>query len=148
MQSYQAQQYLSFDPFSSLNPLPQFSPDFTVNGWAPGWNSTFTGSQMPYAPDSLQNLHAQQQQRSPDYLNDTLFDPDGQHYPFRAAEMNVQEQYLPQLWDMDPNAIGNGLNQTQHQELMHSLETEGMEDIQHMITATGMTTKGTQRPQL
>ena len=47
---------------------------------------------------------------------------------------NSQNQYAPQYWDMDSGSFGTGLTQSQQEELMRSLETDGMEDIQTMIT--------------
>jgi hypothetical protein len=48
----------------------------------------------------------------------------------------VADQYMQQFWELDGNAWNNGLTETQQQELMRSLETDGMEDIQGMITST------------
>jgi hypothetical protein len=48
----------------------------------------------------------------------------------------VADQYMQQFWDLDGNAWNNGLTETQQQELMDSLERDGMEDIQGMITDT------------
>ena len=42
----------------------------------------------------------------------------------------------PGFWGQDMSQFGQGLDHAQQSELMHSLETSGMEDIQHMITST------------
>lgn len=51
----------------------------------------------------------------------------------------------PGFWGQDMSQFGAGLDHAQQTELMHSLETSGMEDIQHIITNT-MRAFG-QRPQ-
>jgi hypothetical protein len=65
------------------------------------------------------------------------FDPNNPAYPFPVTydgnAKNEQLEYEPQYWDMDSGDFGSGLTQLQQEELMHSLETDGMEDIQSMI---------------
>lgn len=51
----------------------------------------------------------------------------------------------PSFWGQDMSQFGTGLDQAQQTELMHSLETSGIGDIQHMISST-MRAFG-QRPQ-
>jgi hypothetical protein len=43
---------------------------------------------------------------------------------------------MQEIWELDGNAWNNGLTEVQQQELMDSLERDGMEDIQGMITTT------------
>lgn len=79
------------------------------------------------------------------------FDPNNPAYPFPGtydATGQAEQQYVPQYWDMDTGVFGNGLNQMQQEELMHSLETDGMEDIQSIISHTlaSITPKQTQNP--
>jgi len=117
-----------YDPNSYANPLPEWTPDLTVPSWSGPPQQSYPYSSAP------SNMPMSQQMYN-SYINQG-FDPNNQSYPFPGAETNVNEQYLPQYWDMDSGSFGNGLNQDQQQELMHSLETDGMEDIQSMITQT------------
>jgi len=119
-----SQQSLSFDPSSYANPLPEWAPELTVPSWS---------------GPSLQPFQYQTGMAQPafnGYANNTAFDPNYQGYSFPGVDTSVNDQYMPQYWDMDFGSLGSGLNQDQQQELMHSLENEGMEDIQSMITST------------
>jgi hypothetical protein len=109
--------------------LPAFVPNLTV----PGWSTAPPQPQMTYtstAPLQSQNTYA-----------DASFNPTNPAYPFPASfeshDINMQpDAYAPQYWDMDSGDFGSGLTQMQQEELMRSLETDGMEDIQSMITNT------------
>lgn len=76
--------------------------------------------------------------------NHPVFDPNNAAYPFPATfdqsngGMPGNDQFMQQqdYWDMDSGAFGTGLNQMQQEELMQSLETDGMEDIQVRILYT------------
>lgn len=119
------QQY--FDPYTQFNPLPQFTHNLAV----PGWTTT---SQQRHLPSA----HAPIQQQYPTYNNHPIFDPNNAAYPFPAtfdANTLSNEPWM-QDWDFGPGSFGTGLNQTQQAELMQSLETDGMEDIQSMIANT------------
>lgn len=114
-----------------FNVLPEFTPDLTVPGWT--------------APQ-----HAPMNFAYAGYENQG-FDPNHAGYPFAGGfgEGQVeQQQYVPQYWDMDSGNFGSGINQMQQEELMHSLETDGMEDIQSIITHTlaAITPKTAQNP--
>ncbi|CAD0109028.1 unnamed protein product [Aureobasidium uvarum] len=66
--------------------------------------------------------------------------------PGGAAQQTAESMMAnPSFWGQDMSQFGAGLDHAQQTELMHSLETSGMEDIQHMITST-MRAFG-QRPQ-
>jgi type II secretory pathway pseudopilin PulG len=56
-----------------------------------------------------------------------------QQHQQHSAESMMQNQGF---WSQDMSQFGLGLDHAQRSELMHSLETSGMEDIQHMITNT------------
>lgn len=135
-----------FNPYladSHFNSLPEFTPNLTVPGWS-------VPQQAPMSYASANAPNATMQTLNPQY--NAAFDPNHSGYPFPGGygpTINDQQQYIPQYWDMDSGAFGEGLTQLQQQELMHSLETDGMEDIQSMITTTlaSITPKETQRPQ-
>ncbi|KAK3634490.1 hypothetical protein LTR56_015218 [Elasticomyces elasticus] len=129
--SIQMNQYVpqgqGFNPNSYSNPLPQWTPDLN----APGWNNS-TQYQAPFA----------QSQTLYDSYGNPVFDPNNQAYPFpgmqdsNPQDPNGGNQWMNDYWNMDTGVFGSGLNQHQQQELMQSLETDGMEDIQSMITQT------------
>ena len=149
MQSMEAdpmgQQGQYFDPYTRFNPLPQFTPDLTIPGW------TAAAEQQPRFA-----MAGPTQGQFNNYTNHPVFDPNNAAYPFPATfdanngGMPGGDQYMQQqdYWDMDAGAFGAGLNQMQQEELMHNLETDGMEDIQSMITATlaSITPKAPQDP--
>lgn len=159
-QQQQQHQQQYFDPFTQFNPLPQFTPHLTIPNWAPAGHlplttqapmqshfDAFTAQNPVFDPthpsypfpatidanlassNNNNNItgsylppHQQYQQQYPEYL---------QH------QLQQQQQQLPQpSWDMDAGAFGAGLTQVQQEELMLSLETDGMEDIQSMIEST------------
>ena len=136
---HQQQQY--FDPYTQFNPLPEFTPELTVPGW-----TAAPQQQTPFASAPIQSQFN-------NFGNHPVFDPNNAAYPFPAsfdANMN-NNPYMNQhheSWDMDAGAFGPGLNQMQQEELMQSLETDGMEDIQSMISSTlaAITPKAPQNP--
>ncbi|SMQ46968.1 unnamed protein product [Zymoseptoria tritici ST99CH_3D1] len=118
-----------YDSTFQYNPLPSFSADLTI----PGWSSAAAQQhqQMNYPSTMpMQNAYP--------YAHPS-FDPNNAAYPFPMAydgNMNgelQQPEFETQYWDMDSGDFGSGLTQLQQEELMHSLETDGMEDIQCMI---------------
>ncbi|KAK6391087.1 hypothetical protein LTR65_004844 [Meristemomyces frigidus] len=120
-------QNISFDPNSYSNPLPDWRPEYT----SPVWNGS-AQQQMSYAS----NPNVPVQQMYGGYTN-AAFDPNNQAYPFPSvADPNANNDWTTPLWDMTNANFGNGLTIDQQQELMHSLETDGMEDIQSIITST------------
>ena len=94
--------------------------------------------------------------------NHPVFNPHNPGYPFPGTFEPANggmggmpgvpgaDQFMQQqdYWDMDAGDFGQGLSQVQHDELMQSLETDGMEDIQSMITNTlaAITPKAPQNP--
>lgn len=150
-----------FDPYTHFNPLPEFTPNLTVPGW------TAAGPSQPYfaaaGPSNLQHNSFDPNNA----FNNPVFDPTHPSYPFPqtfdASTIGVgdvgygyaqqqQQQQFPQqqqqdYWAMDTGSFGTGLNQMQQEELMHDLETVGMEDIRGMISATvaAITPKAPQR---
>lgn len=141
-----------FDINNQWNHLPNFMPDFT---WP--HNPYGAPDQQQHQQQQQQNIYNQlppqdypapqnpNQQPFPTFIGpsnaDTTFlDPT---YPFptiaNPAPFEPQpstDQYMQQFWDLDGNAWNNGLTQDQQQELMQALETDGMQDIQGMITHT------------
>ena len=128
-----------FDPHSYSNPLPhlpQWDPAFSGPDWGASQQQItyHTTNQMPT------------QQMYTDFENPS-FDLNGQAYMFPGTldpNANVNAEWINQAWDVEPGVFGDGLNFDQQQELMHSLETDGMEDIQSMITNTIFATTPTQ----
>ena len=136
------QQAQYFDPYTQFNPLPQFMPELTIPGWS------MAAEQQPRFGTA-----GPMQSQFNNFGNHPVFDPNNAAYPFpvtydpNTAGMPGNDQYMQQqsYWDMDAGAFGQGLNQIQQEELMQSLETDGMEDIQSMILAS-ITPKAQQNP--
>jgi hypothetical protein len=106
----------NFDPSQYTNPLPQ-SYDFN-------WNPNFNLSQGG-APASVPALSPFDQPHPG--LNGYGLGP-------QAPVQYSDYLYPPSSYDVDRAATG--LNQQQHSELMHDLETQGTGQIQHMINAS------------
>lgn len=116
-------QQMPFDPNLPFNPLPEWTSDLTIPSWSAPQNQ-----QMHYGTASAMPMQSQYN----GYAN-PAFDQNSMAYPFLiSSDQQLNDQYT---WDMDVGSFGSGLNQLQQEELMHSLETDGMEDIQSMITA-------------
>ncbi|EMD00961.1 hypothetical protein BAUCODRAFT_20945 [Baudoinia panamericana UAMH 10762] len=135
-------QPLPFDPNSYANPFPDFTADLSIQPW-----TAAQPNQMPFAASSSAPMQSMYQ--GP--YADPVFDPNSQTYPFPGmADPSLNEQWnnLGTYWDIDTGGIGNGLNMDQQHELLHNLETSGMEDIQSMITQTlsSLTPKQTYHP--
>jgi hypothetical protein len=106
-------------------------------------NANATGPDHQQQQQNFYPQQHQQQQSFPTYIGPsttatTNFLEPGCPYPTQGAfeSQPVADQYMQQFWELDGNAWNNGLTETQQQELMRSLETDGMEDIQGMITST------------
>ena len=156
-----------FDPYNFHNPLPDFSLEALTT--VPTWTTTPMQHpqqfghhapmqphhhQDPYAhqvfnpnaniypfPGSFEQQHQQPQQ----------FDTSGNMYGFAGPQQQQQPHQQQQYygdWDMNAGNFGVGLNQMQQEELMHELETDGMEGIQSIIehTLASITPKGPQAP--
>lgn len=152
-QQQQQQHPAYFDPYAThaQYDLPQFTPELTVPGW------TAAAEQQPnFAPAGPMQSHFNH------FGNHPVFDPNNLGYPFPTTfdpangampgmpGVPGADQFMQQqdYWDMDAGDFGQGLTQMQHDELMQSLETDGMEDIQSMITNTlaAITPKAPQNP--
>lgn len=118
-----AQPSFIYDPYSQYNPLPEYTPELTIPGWT-------AAHHMPSHYALAPGMHMQSAFNS--YGNQGFENMD----PMAFNGMGNSGQFEPQYWDMDTGDFGAGLNQAQQAELMHSLEEDGMEDIQSMITAT------------
>jgi len=111
----------TFDPNSQFNPLPNTFSELAVE-----WNSSF-------------NFTAGQ---SPSTINATLppFDQplfgntQGMLDPHQT-QVQYSDYLYPPSWNMERIGV-EGLTQQQHTELMHSLETEGPDQINPMIQAS------------
>ena len=131
----------TYDLPNQWNHLPNFVNDYNwpQNAYPTGPDQQQHQQQQNFYPPQ-QNQH---QQPFPTYVGPpttatTTFLEPGCPYPTQGAfeSQPVADQYMQQFWELDGNAWNNGLTETQQQELMRSLETDGMEDIQGMITST------------
>lgn len=134
---YTAHHQAPYTDGTQFSALPEFTPDLTIPGWT--------------APHQVPMSFAQAPMQPLDAFAGQTFDPNNPAYPFPGtydATGQAEQEYVPQYWDMDTGVFGNGLNQMQQEELMHSLETDGMEDIQSIISHTlaSITPKQTQNP--
>lgn len=119
----------SYDPMSQFNPLPTNFPDLGIPG---GWNPAFAQRTSPFgsyhSSPSVQHL-------LPAQVYPT---PLGTVNPYANVEMNYAQDATPDIfnpsyWGHDAEEFGGGIDQAQQTELLQSLETTGMEDIQTMI---------------
>ena len=133
----QFQQPTNFSMSSYNNPLPDYSPELGV------WSTAPQPPMVAYATQTSMPTY--------DAYANPVFDPNSEVYPFPAATNDppLDPTFMSQYMDFENNgAFGEGLNLDQQQELMQSLETSGMEDIQSMITSTlsAITPKPQQTP--
>ena len=129
-QSQPQSQPFFYDPNHQFNALPQFIPNLTVPSWSMPQKGPITNAYAPSVP--AQSMYG---------FSNLGFDANNATYPWPAAssldDSGNTPSYAPQqFWDMDSGVFGSGLNQDQQEELMHSLETDGMEDIQSLISTT------------
>jgi hypothetical protein len=120
----------AFDPANALHP---FSSEF---------RDTLT---QPNHLSALQQQQQQQQRQQQSFIPQdwanllhiaTTQAPGASNfYPNNTATASAPNPFYMSPYD-DPSYYTNGLTQSQQEELMQSLETDGMEDIQHMISAT------------
>lgn len=140
----------AYDLPNQWNHLPNFLPDYTwpQNAYAnPGLQQNQPNhQQQPHQHNLYPQLPHQNQTQHPfpayigqstNNTTTTFLEPT---YPYPAPgafdPQPVADQYMQQFWDLDGNAWNNGLTEVQQQELMDSLERDGMEDIQGMIDTT------------
>lgn len=120
-----------YDGSSHFKSLPNNFPD--ISGWRSSYNSPQrVGEYDLYGMSSPNDgltppTTTQYPGSSPIY---------GSADPATAAQETAEHLINPSYWGQDVSLFGAGLDQTQQMELMQSLETNGMEDIQHIITAT------------
>jgi hypothetical protein len=110
-----------FDPNSRFNPLPNTFSELAVE-WNPSFNYTTGQSPAsihttlpPFEQPLFGNAHG-------------MIDP-------QQTQVQYSDYLYPPSWDMERTG-GVGLTQQQHSELMHSLETEGPDQINPMIQAS------------
>ncbi|KAL1306761.1 hypothetical protein AAFC00_005424 [Neodothiora populina] len=120
-----------FDPQSQFNPLPTNFMDYTAAGWNPAYVAAAQGS-SPFTYDC--------NDRNGSSAASYGIAPSSQQY-FTGSDplaytQDAADSLNPNIWAQDVMQFGNGLDMTQQMELMQSLETEGMQDIQQMITHT------------
>ncbi|TKA24999.1 hypothetical protein B0A50_06097 [Salinomyces thailandicus] len=120
----QLHQPTQYDPQRFNNPLPELSPELGI------WSTAPQPVPIAYATHTSMPTY--------EAYSNAVFDPNNQAYPFPSNSDPTQNpEYMNQYMDYENGAFfGNGLNQDQQQELMQSLETSGMEDIQSMISST------------
>jgi hypothetical protein len=134
----------TYDTPNQWTHLPHFLPDYNwpQNAYANADQLQQQQQQAHLYPQIPH--HNQPQQPFPAYIGQnnnnsttTFLEPT---YPYPAPgafdPQPVADQYMQGMWEMDGNAWNNGLTEVQQQELMESLERDGMEDIQGMITTT------------
>lgn len=130
----------SYDPLSHFNPLPNTyaeGPEVTM----PGWNQAYISPHHQTSPFTQYAANAPAAQpitTAPFTMSTTpglryiSADPVFNQNQQEAADYLYPQQYFGQLFEQ----YGSGLNEEQQMELMQSLETSGMEDIQTMIKTT------------
>lgn len=118
-----------YDPQVQYRPLPANFVEYATSGWNTGYSMEQPGvaNFATYSPSDEQSLPVQ-----PYGVADSSFThADPLLYPPGATDM-----FNPEIWGQDMMQFGTGLDQAQQMELLQSLETEGMEDIQQMIIHT------------
>lgn len=119
---------------SYFQPLPTHFPDLPHQSH---WRSQYPspaqrdGSDTTYSPYGLSPSGTGLAPPTPYPASSPLYGPND---PAQQTAENMMNN--PGFWGQDMSAFGTGLDQAQQSELMHSLETSGMEDIQHIITNT------------
>jgi hypothetical protein len=127
---------------SYFQPLPSH---FSELSQQPHWRSQYSspaqrGDSDSYSPYGLSPAGTGLAPPTPYPASSPLYGPGD---PAQQTAENLMAN--PGFWGQDMSQFGAGLDHAQQTELMHSLETSGMEDIQHIITNT-MRAFG-QRPQ-
>ena len=128
----------SYDPQSQFNPLPTSFHDHTAQA-ARGWNPAYMGTQgnTPYGSynSSPANQHALPVQPYVGQSSSQFFTDVGPlHWQDpNALDPSSLDVLNPNAWGQDMTHYGNGLDHAGQIELMQSLETDGMEDIQQMV---------------
>jgi hypothetical protein len=132
----------SNNPSSYFQPLPShFSELSQQSHWSRSqYPSPAHRDSDSYSPYGLSPSGAGLAPPTPYPASSPLYGPND---PAQQTAENLMAN--PGFWGQDMSQFGTGLDHAQQSELMHSLETSGMEDIQHMITST-MRAFG-QRPQ-
>jgi len=119
---------ISTDPLSHFRPLPTDFGNITMGGWNPAYSTSNQTS--PYSAYSSPMMP--QYQQSQEYSQ-------GPEYGYADQTGNMGQQameYLnPNYWN-EPVYHQGGLNSAQQLELLQSLETSGMGDIEMMIQAS------------
>jgi hypothetical protein len=127
---------------SYFQPLPSHFSDLSQQSH---WRSQYPspaqrGDSDSYSPYGLSPSGTGLAPPTPYPASSPLYGPGD---PAQQTAENLMAN--PGFWGQDMSQFGAGLDHAQQTELMHSLETSGMEDIQHIITNT-MRAFG-QRPQ-
>lgn len=122
-----------YDPQSQYNPLPGNFVEYAATGWNPAYTAAQPGT-TPFAsynnsPSDRHILPVQPYGMTSSSQYYQNVEPMG--YPPEAVDA-----LNPNIWGQDMMQFGTGLDHAQQMELMQSLETDGMEDIQQMITHT------------
>lgn len=118
---------IQHDPSSYFNALPGFSSEMSPSSWTATYNSPQESYSQYGAPPSTSGL-------APPHSYPASSPLYGPSDPSQHTAENMITN--PGYWGQDMSQFGSGIDQGQQTELMHSLETSGMEDIQHMISAT------------
>jgi len=120
-------------PSISPGPLPQFQPlptDFDNMAFH-GWNPSFRpNNSSPYSDYGIPNMATNPAYHDPQTYN--------QQYPGQEQLLPNQamDYFDPNYWNNINSMHGSGLTASQQTELMQSLETQGVNDINSMIAAS------------
>lgn len=120
----------AYDPQSAYNPLPNNFPEYS----APNWNHAYM---VPPGISPYTSYENSPSNQHPSPAQSFGMQSSQQFYPNMGPTEYPQappEVLNPQVWGYDVTQLGNGIDHNQQMELMHSLETNGMEDIQQMVT--------------
>ncbi|THZ03988.1 hypothetical protein D6C95_03493 [Aureobasidium pullulans] len=117
---------------SYFQPLPANFPELPGANWGAQYNSSGQrGTPPSYSPYGLSPSSNGLAPPTSYPASSPLYGPGD---PAQQTAENLMAN--PGFWGQDMSQFGSGLDHAQQTELMHSLETSGMEDIQHMISNT------------
>lgn len=122
-----------YDPQAHYRPLPSNFVDYVSSGWNSSYNmgqQSGSASFVAYPSSDGQSLAvrpfgvADPTTQGFPHIDPLLYPPDG------------TDMLSTDLWSQEVMQPGTGLDHAQQIELLQSLETDGMDDIQQMITHT------------
>lgn len=135
-QSQQSPPVNPYDSQTHFNALPTNFTDFTSAGWnqaayfGPQGISTFGSYHNSPSNQSIPPMQSYSMTNSSPQFYPNM---EPLSFPYEAA---AADPLNSSMWGQDMHQFGTGLDQQQQMELMQSLETDGMQDIQQMIIST------------